>query len=152
MVLIIVKLNFPLVARSHMNLPVVWMDFWPSRKWVHFARHNKICHLQRELWDQHVLQTTVFLPSSMSQDGHVVPRQSNDKHFNYTNKLSLVGMQLPDKYKDNFKLKFYLYFSVTSCIPTKESLFIWLALTTLAKTVSISCLWKSIKIFGHVVR
>ena len=49
-----------------------------------------------------MLQTTVFLPSSMSQDGHVVPRQSNDKRFNYMNKLSLVGMQLPEKYKENF--------------------------------------------------
>jgi hypothetical protein len=137
-----------------MNLPVVWMDFWPSRKWVHFARHNKICHLQRELWDQHVLQTTVFLPSSMSQDGHVVPRRSNDKHFNYMNKLSLVGMQLPEKYKDNFKISNWNspYIFSVSCIPTKESFFIWLALTTLANTVSITCLWKSMKIFGHVVR
>ena len=60
------------------------------------------------------------------------------------NKLSLVGMQLPEKYKENFDVssdgpssrvteyqegpslkasKFSLYFS-GSCIPTNESLFL----------------------------
>jgi hypothetical protein len=46
---------------------------------------------------------------------------------NNINKLSLVGMQLPEKYKENFDegpsletSKFSLYFS-DSCIPTNES-------------------------------
>ena len=45
------------------------------------------------------------------------------------NKLSLVGMQLPEKYKENFDISSEgpssdsLYFS-GSCIPTNESLFI----------------------------
>jgi hypothetical protein len=64
---------------------------------------------------------------------------------NNINKLSLVGMQLPEKYKENFdvsregpssgvtysrrrafarKSKFSLYFS-GSCIPTNESLLIY---------------------------
>jgi hypothetical protein len=48
------------------------------------------------------------------------------------NKLSLVGMQLPEKYKENFERKpaktskFFLYFPVVS---TNESLFILLAPT-----------------------
>ena len=68
------------------------------------------------------------------------------------NKLSLVGMWLPEKYKDNFDVssealrptpdegpsletsKFSLYFS-GSCIPTNESLFILLPLPTLTQTV-----------------
>ena len=51
-------------------------------------------------------------------------------------KLSLVGLKQPDKYKENFDVssegpssKLSLYFS-GSCIPTKESLFILLAQTT----------------------
>ena len=73
------------------------------------------------------------------------------------NKLSLVGMQLPEEYKENLDissegpssgvtpvegsspemLKFSLYFS-GSCIPTNESLFILLALPTLAQTVRVN--------------
>jgi hypothetical protein len=51
------------------------------------------------------------------------------------NKLSLVGMKLPEKYKENFDVsnegpsletsKYSLYFP-GSCIPTNESLFIQL--------------------------
>jgi hypothetical protein len=69
------------------------------------------------------------------------------------NKLSLVGMQIPEKYKENFDVssegpssgitnqgpsletsKFSLYFS-GSCIPTNEILFILLTRPTLAQTV-----------------
>jgi hypothetical protein len=69
----------------------------------------------------------------------------------------MIGMQLPEKYKENFDVssegptsgvwpvtpdqgpsletsKFSLYFS-GSCIPTNESLFILLPLPTLAQTV-----------------
>ena len=59
-------------------------------------------------------------------------------HYLYTNKLSLVGMRLPEKYKENFNVssegpsietsKFSKYF-LGSCIPTNESLLICLALT-----------------------
>jgi hypothetical protein len=37
---------------------------------------------------------------------------------------SLVGMQLPEKYKDHFKFSAHI-FQVASCIPTNESLFIF---------------------------
>jgi hypothetical protein len=63
------------------------------------------------------------------------------------NKLSLVGMQLPEKYKENFDVssegrtnfplktsKFSLYFS-GSCIHTNESLLLLALPSTLAQTV-----------------
>jgi hypothetical protein len=71
----------------------------------------------------------------------IIAAYVTSRTYNIVKKLSLAGMQLPEKYKENFDVssettKFsLLYIILSSYIPTNESLFILLALPTLTQTV-----------------